>query len=138
VALTARYLADKSALARFPHPVVVRRLRPLLEDGLIATCAIVDLEVLYSARSLDDYEAILEERRALDDAPITPEVLTRAIEIQHALARRGQHRVAIPDLIIAAAAETTALIVLHYDADFERIAEVADVAHEWVAPRGSF
>jgi len=46
VALSARYLADKSALARFPNPVVEARLRPLIEGGLLATCAIVDLEVL--------------------------------------------------------------------------------------------
>jgi predicted nucleic acid-binding protein len=121
VALNARYLADKSALARFPYPVVEARLRPLLEDGLIATCAIVDLEVLFSSRRLSDYEAVLLERRSLDSAPITPEVLDLAIDLQHELAKRGQHRLAIPDLIISAAARSAGLIVLHYDADFERV-----------------
>jgi predicted nucleic acid-binding protein len=72
VALSARFLADKSALARFPLPAAARRLRPLMADGLIATCAAVDLEVLYSARDLADYEAVREERRSLDAAPITP------------------------------------------------------------------
>jgi predicted nucleic acid-binding protein len=137
VALRARYLADKSALARFPHPVVEGRLRPLLEEGLIATCAIIDLEVLYSARRLEEYEAVLEERRSLDDVPITPEVMVRAIEIQHELARRGQHRLPIPDLMVAAAADRSGLAVLHYDADFERIADATGLAHEWVAPRGT-
>ena len=61
---TAVYLADKSALARFLIPAVADRLRPLMEDGLIAACAIVDLEVLYSSRNLRDYEEILEERRS--------------------------------------------------------------------------
>jgi predicted nucleic acid-binding protein len=106
VALNARYLADKSALARFPHPVVEARLRTLLEDGLIATCAIVDLEVLFSSRRLVDYEAVLLERRSLDSAPITPGVLDLAIDLQHELAKRGQHRLAIPDLIISAAARS--------------------------------
>ncbi len=87
MALRARYLVDKSALARFPLPSVGARLRPLLEDGLVATCAIVDLEVLYSARSLTDYEQVLEERRSLDAAPITPKVMATAIELQHALRR---------------------------------------------------
>jgi predicted nucleic acid-binding protein len=137
VALTARYLADKSALARFPHPTVQERLRPLLEDGWIATCGIVDLEVLYSARSLDDYEATLQERRSLEDVPITPAVIERAIDIQHDLARRGHHRVSIPDLIIAAAAESMDLVVLHYDSDFELIAQVSDITQEWVVPRGT-
>ncbi|MGH9245157.1 MAG: PIN domain nuclease [Acidimicrobiales bacterium] len=136
MALTARYLADKSALARFPHPAVKRRLRPLLEDGWIATCGIVDLEVLYSARDLDDYEATLQERRALEDVPVTPQVVSKAVEIQHDLARRGQHRIPIPDLLIAAAADSAGLTVLHYDSDFELISEVSDVSQEWVVPRG--
>lgn len=108
-----------------------------MEDGLIATCAIVDLEVFFSSRSLVDYEAVLEERRSLDFAPITPEVMIRAIELQHALARRGQHRIAIPDLMISAAAQIAGLIVLHYDAEFERISMIGGAEHEWVVPQGS-
>jgi hypothetical protein len=137
VALSARYLVDKSALARFPVPAVETRLRPLLEDGAIATCTIIDLEVLYSSRSLVDYEAILQERRALDTAPITEAVMRTAIDLQHELARRGQHRVPIPDLIISAAALKANLVVLHYDRDFERIADVGGAAQEWVVPQGS-
>ena len=55
--------------ARFSLPAVGARLRPLMEDGLIASCAIVDMEVLYSARSLGDYEAVLEERRSMRVRP---------------------------------------------------------------------
>jgi predicted nucleic acid-binding protein len=137
VALNARYLADKSALSRFRLPQVAARLGPLLEDGMLATCAIIDLEVLYSARSLADFEAVLEERSGLDAVPITPEVMATAIELQHALARRGQHRVPIPDLVISAAAKHAGLVVLHYDSDFERIAHVGGPDHEWVVPQGS-
>jgi hypothetical protein len=135
--VTARYLVDKSALARFPLKPVGDRLRPLLEDGLVATCAIIDLEVLYSARSAADYETTLQERRSLPDAPITPDVLNTALDTQHQLAKRGQHRLAIPDLIIAAAAQAADLAVLHYDADFERIATITGQTQEWVVPRGS-
>ena len=137
MALTARYLADKSALARFSHPAVERRLRPLVEEGVVATCAIVDLEVLYSARNVADYRAIVEERSGFESVPITPEVMARALEVQGLLARRGQHRVPIPDLILAAAAESVRLTVLHYDADFERIAKATKQKQEWVVPRGS-
>ena len=137
MALSATYLADKSALARFPIPAVAARLRPLLEEGHLATCAIVDLEVLYSSRDLADYEDIAEERRSLDSAPITPEVMATAMDLQHELARRGQHRLPIPDLIISAAALLSSLVVLHYDADFERIFAVGGAQHEWVVPQGS-
>ena len=43
----------------------------------------------------------------------------------------------IPDLIIAAAAEEAGIILLHYDADFDRIAAVTGQPMEWVVPRGS-
>ena len=63
--------------------------------------------------------------------------MSTAIGFQHELARRGQHRVPIPDLIISAAALQANLVVLHYDADFERIAAVGGAPHEWVVPQGS-
>lgn len=137
MALRARYLADKSALARFPVPAVGARLGPLIEDGEIASCAAVDLEILYSSRNLADYEAILEERTSLDSAPITPAVLSTAVDLQHELARQGQHRIPIPDLIISAAALWANLVVLHYDSDFERLAAIGGAPHEWVVPQGS-
>jgi len=137
LALTARYLADKSALSRFDHPEVNRRLRPLLEQRQIATCAIIDLEVLFSSRSLKDYEGVLEERHQLQDVPIVPEIMSRAIDAQHELARTGHHRVSIPDLIIAATAEAAGLTVLHYDSDFDSIASVTGNQTEWVVPQGS-
>jgi len=135
--LTARYLADKSALARQPIYEVAERLQPRIALGLVATCAIVDLEVLYSARSSADYVQIAAERSRLPQIAIGPEVTDRAMEVQGLLARRGQHRLPMLDLLIAAAAEVNDLIVLHYDADFDRIANVTGQATEWVAPRGS-
>ncbi len=137
MALTAAFLADGSALARLSVPAVAERVVPLLENGLIATCAIIDLEMLYSARSRADYEEVLEERRSLDSAPITPAVMDSAIELQLALARRGQHRIPIPDLVISAAAKHANLVVLHYDDDFARIREVGGGHHEWVVPQGT-
>lgn len=107
--LRATHLVDKSALARMTHASVEVRLRPLLEEGLVATCAIIDFEVLYSARSLAAYGAILVERRALDEVPITPEVSSRAITVQRLLAQVGEHRLPIADLLIAAAAESADL-----------------------------
>lgn len=119
------------------NPAVAGRLAPLLREGLVAACAIVDLEVLYSARSPADYETMRDERRALPDIPITPSVMERALQVQQLLARSGHHRVPIPGLIIAAAAESADLAILHYDADYEQIAEVTGQPHRWVVPRGT-
>lgn len=131
------YLADKSAYARMHHTAVADRLTPLLVDGYVATCPIIDLEVLYSARSRSDYEDILVERGSLPSLPINEAVTERAVAVQRLLAQSGQHRLPLPDLLIAAVAEINGLTVIHYDADYDRIASVAGQATEWVVPRGS-
>lgn len=113
--MRARYLIDKSALARMPLEPVRNRLAPVIEAGEAATCAMIDLEVLYSARNLQDHERIRQRRSlAYHSIPITETILQRAIDIQGELARSGRHRVPIPDLIIAAVAEASDLILLHY------------------------
>ncbi len=132
------YLIDKSVLARMKDDAVAQRVRPIIESGNAVSCAIIDLEVLYSARSHDDLLTTARRRRlAYDEIPLTPSVFDRALHIQERLASRGQHRLPIPDLIIAAAALEHDLTVLHYDADFDRIADVTGQPTEWVVPRGS-
>ncbi len=133
----ARYLVDKSALARLHLRPVRQRLGPLIESGDVATCSIVDLELLYSARNLTEYEALLDERDGLTQVDLSQATFDDAISIQYDLAKHGHHRLPIPDLIIAAAARSADLAVLHYDRDFQLIAEATDLEHEWVAPAGS-
>ena len=131
-------MIDKSALARMQHGEVQARLRPIIEAGEAATCAIVDLEVLYSTRNRFEH-ARTRARRGLAyrRVELTEAIFQRAIEVQGLLAGHGQHRLPIPDLIIAAAAESASLTVLHYDSDFDAIGAVTGQATEWVAPRGS-
>jgi hypothetical protein len=45
--------------------------------------------------------------------------------------------VSIPDLIVAATAERYSLTVLHYDADYDRLAAITGQSTEWVVPRGT-
>jgi predicted nucleic acid-binding protein len=137
VALNPTYLADKSALARMPIPAVRDRRGPLLVDGLVATCGIIDLEVGYSARDAATHAAVRRERRALPSAPVTDATLARALDVQGVLAERGHHRLPIPDIVIAACAEAAELTILHFDAGFDRIADVTGQPHEWVVPRGT-
>ena len=131
------FLADTSAIHRAAHPAVAARLAPLMEHGRIATCAIVDLEVLYSVRNVREYDDVLLERRAFIDVPITSQVTERAIQVQRALSRIAQHRLPISDLLIAACAELDGHALLHYDDDFEKIARISGQQHEWIVPRGS-
>lgn len=136
--MRARFLIDKSALARMPLPSVQARLVPILETGEAASCAIIDLEVLYSVRNAEDHERARRRRRlAYEHVELNDAVFERAIDVQAELATTGRHRIPIPDLIIAAAAESAALTVLHYDQDYDLIGEVTGQEMEWVVPRGS-
>lgn len=135
----ARFLADKSALARLVHEPVAARLGPLIQAGLIATCAIVELEILFSTRSHGEYETVRADRRdGYEWLPMPDEVWDRALDVQRELARRGQLRaVKIPDLLVAATAERHGVTVVHYDADFDLIAAVTGQPTEWVVASGS-
>lgn len=135
----AAYLADKSALTRREtRPEVRQVVEPLLLSGAIATCGIVDLELLYSASSPAIYVSLATALRALPRVPVTEEIVDRALEVQALLAERSQHRaVPLPDLIVAACAESAGLSVLHYDTDYDRIAEITGQKTQWVLPRGS-
>ena len=132
------YLIDKSALARMQHAEVQEKLSPIIEAGEAATCSIVDLEVLYSARNREEHARTRARRElAYRRVELTEAVFQRAVNVQGMLAARGRHRLPIPDLIIAAAAESADMTVLHYDADFDTIGAVTGQNMEWVAPRGS-
>jgi predicted nucleic acid-binding protein len=132
-----RYLVDTSVLARARQDLVGDRLMALAQAGQLWTCRLIDLEVLYASRARDVAD-VIDERRALPEAPITVEVMNRALQVAGAMAASGLHRGAKPvDLVIAAAAEAAGLAVLHYDDDYDRIASVTHQSMEWVARAGT-
>jgi predicted nucleic acid-binding protein len=118
------------------HASVAARLGPIL--GEIATCSVIDLELLFSARSHADIVDILRERNGFPRLAMTQKDFGRAVEILERLGKIGHHRSAgIPNLLIAAVAERHGLTVLHYDKDFDVISKVTRQAAEWVVPPGS-
>ncbi len=135
----ATFLADKSALTRSDtRPEVREALEPLLLAGEVATCGIVELELLYSATSRATYRALAEALRGMPRVEMDEGCVRRALEVQSMLAERSRHRaVPLPDLLIAACAERAGLTVLHYDADFARIAKLTGQGERWIVPRGS-
>jgi predicted nucleic acid-binding protein len=133
------WLVDKSALWRVGDPAVAAILLPLLAAGQVGVSIATELEVGYSAQSAAGYRAM--RSRLVDHLipiPLTPRAENRAINVQAELIERGEHRgVSIPDLLIAATADVEGLVVLHYDADFDLIAEITGQPVRWVVPRGS-
>jgi predicted nucleic acid-binding protein len=139
VAVIARFMIDTSAAARMSVAAVRARLEPLIKAGVVATCATLDTEALYSARNLAEYERIMADRStSYEHLPIDDEHWTLAFRAQHRLAESGRHRaVGIAGLLTAVVAAAHAVAIVHYDADFEIAADVIDVDHRWVAERGS-
>lgn len=136
--LRAYYLGDTSALARLGRSLVADRLVPLLESGLVARCTPTDLEAGLSSTSPVLHRAMRQDRSAWPFVEMTQRTLDRAVAVQDALAERSQQRGAkIADLLIAAAAEGAGLVVLHYDHEFDLIAEITGQPTEWVLPAGT-
>lgn len=131
------FLVDKSALARSHHQSVAQQLEPLFPSALVATCPIIDLELLFSVRNHSEHAELRQELKSMPSFPIDQEVTDRAIEVQGLLAQTGQHRLPIADLLIAAVAEINNLTILHYDKDFDTIAHTTGQPTQWIAPRGT-
>jgi predicted nucleic acid-binding protein len=122
----AIYLIDTSGLFRILQEPCRNAWADQLAAGVIATCPIVELEFLYSARSLADR---LEKQRLLRElfgwTPMSDRSYERAAEVQQRLTEHGAHRSAGPvDLLIAATAEHQRLTMLCDDKDFRTIARV--------------
>lgn len=111
-----------------------------LSADQVGVCDQVRLEILYSARSANDYDALAAELDGLTRIEMGSRTFTRATEVQRELAHVAglYHRsVKIADLIIAAAAELSGTVLWHYDEDYDRIAEITGQRTEWIAPRGA-
>ena len=109
-------------------------------SGEIGTCPIVTLELLQSARNGREFDERRLEMGELPQFPIAAREWARAIDVYRELAHQGgshQRSVGHADLLIAAAAESAGVELLHYDEDFERIAAITGQPTRWIVPRGS-
>lgn len=96
------------------------------------------LEFLNNAPDPRAYETLWAALRAHRWLDVTAEAMDRALDTHRRLAAGSQHRhFRLPDLIIAATAEVHGATVLHYDADYDRIAAVTGQPTEWVAAKGT-
>lgn len=134
-------LYDTSALilaARIPSVGVL--LAEAVASDAVAISEPILIEYLNGARNLDEYDRFDRGLRAVHFVRTNDADWDRALEVHRGLAGLGpghQRAVRLPDLIIAAAAERQGLPVVHYDADYERIAAITDQPTRWVVPRGS-
>jgi predicted nucleic acid-binding protein len=110
-----------------------------MDDLELATCLPFLLEAGYSARSGPDRNAIMSDLIRLPRVPIDRDVERLAMQAQRELAEIGHHRLAPADVMIAACAHAASMGVLHYDSDYDVLAERTslDFVSEWLAPPGT-
>jgi hypothetical protein len=94
------------------------------DDEELCLCAVTRLELLYSARSDEDYRRLEDDLAQFRDLRMDAETLAVALAAQRELASRGQHRLPIPDLLIASCAQQHAADVIHVDRHYDTLAQV--------------
>ncbi|MDQ3647270.1 MAG: PIN domain-containing protein [Actinomycetota bacterium] len=132
-------VVDTSAWSRAHHDGIREPwLRALLGDRLRVSPA-VRLEILLTAREGPVFDDLAEELSALRTAPLTAAVLRTAERAMRTLAHRsaGAQRLPIVDYLVAGAAQETGAAVLHYDRDYDTLAEIMEFESVWLAPPGS-
>jgi predicted nucleic acid-binding protein len=133
-----RYLVDTSVFARLTKPAVAAAFGPLAAGRQVALSNPVVFELGYAARNPDDYREVADRLQSFPAVATTDADHQRALQVQAALAARSQHRaLSLVDALVAAAAEARELTVLHYDSDFELVAQITGQPHEWIVPRGA-
>jgi len=121
-------LADTSVLINAARPGPAREwLRTTASQGEVALCDMVVMEYLRGARDETEYAAFEDSLKAYPWLRIDTADWDRALTVSRQLAAVTagfRRRVPIPDLLIAAVAERHDVVLVHDDADFERIAAV--------------
>lgn len=130
------FIADSSAWHRANDDTVASEWSTALENGQILTCAPVRLELLYSARNQTELVTLREALDVLREVPIYPDVFHRSEQALEELSGilDGYHRVSPADVLIAAAAESVGVGVLHCDKHYDKLAEVLAFESRWLQP----
>ena len=97
------------------------------------------MEILLSARGGKDFDLLAERLKTIRSALLTAGVIRAAEAAMRALAHRsaGAQRIPIVDCMVAATAQELGSAVLHYDGDYDTLAEVMEFESVWLAPAGS-
>ncbi|MFI1988374.1 PIN domain nuclease [Actinoplanes sp. NPDC020271] len=138
--MTVEFLVDTSAYMRLAREAELQRSwRDYLNSGLLVSCELTELEIYYTAQSVDRRREPASTIRERYKWAIMPDgIFDRATEVQELLTKRGAHRSACPvDLLVAATAESHGMTILHYDRDFESVAKITGQPTRWIADPGT-
>jgi predicted nucleic acid-binding protein len=132
--------AGRPSGRRLPESALSRFEDAVLADELYV-CTPFRLEARYSAQSAADFAAISAELAGFQSARVDADTWLIAEQAQQRLAEAPAiaHRVKLADLLVAAIASRHGLGILHYDHDYDVIAEHAQLGGPsmWIAPAGT-
>lgn len=99
----------------------------------------VRFEILFSARDGTSFGALAERHSAIQAAPLNTSVIRSAEQAMRTLAHRspGAQRLLIIDYLVAAAALELGAAVIHYDQDYDTLADLMGFDSVWLAPAGT-
>jgi predicted nucleic acid-binding protein len=121
---------------RFPE--LARWFNHAAAAGLVLVCDLVVLELIRLAPNEERALEIAERLSAFETIGMGADPWGEARRIQLLLARSGDHRRVPPaDLLLAGAARQASVSLVHYDRDYERIARVAELDHQWFVADGT-
>jgi predicted nucleic acid-binding protein len=132
-------LIDTSAWARAEQPATRDRWLAALLGDRLRLSPLIRVEILLSARGGSEFDRLAERLDTLRPAPLSTSVIRAAEAAMRALAHRsaGAQRVPIVDYLVAAAAQELGAAVIHYDHDYDTLAEVMEFESIWLAPAGT-
>ncbi|HEY5343372.1 MAG TPA: PIN domain-containing protein [Solirubrobacteraceae bacterium] len=132
-------VVDNSAWSRADRPEIREDWNRALHADRLRISPVARLEILYSARSGTIFDDLTQELSTLRAAPLTPSIIRAAEDAMRTLAHRsaGAQRLPLVDYLLAATAQHTSCAVLHYDRDFDTLAQIMDFDSIWLAPAGS-
>jgi predicted nucleic acid-binding protein len=136
-------LLDNSAWSRLLSGAIPQQHREKvvkwIDDQCLGVCLPFLLEAGYSARSAEGLREMMARLEQLPRFAVDSGVERTALKAQAELAEVGHHRLPPSDLVIAACAARAGGGVLHYDRDYDLIAQHTQLSFEsvWVAEAGT-
>ena len=132
-------VVDTSAFARAHYEEVRGSWQEALLADRLRLSPAARLEILFTARDGDSFDVLAELLSALRPAPLSSSVVRAAEQAMRTLAHRsaGSQRIPIVDYLLAAAAQETGAAVIHYDGDYDTLAEVMEFESVWIVPSGT-
>ena len=85
------------------------------------------------------FDRLAERLSAVQGAPLSASVIRSAEQAMRGLAHRsaGAQRLPLVDYLVAAAALELGAAVIHYDRDYDTLAELMGFESVWLAPPGT-